>query len=172
MKYAITVYFDEETTGKIQKLTDSTALSCGNTYMKDTKIPPHISLCSFEAADEEKIIGQFRALDGQIKAGDVFFASIGAFNPYVLFIAPVMNEYLFNACDILNSAYSITSLDMLYQPYNWVPHATIAYKLTDEQLKRAFCCLQGEFKAFGGRGTRLVLARCNPYFELSQLDLD
>lgn len=173
MKYAIVMYFEDETK-KIQSLIDTTALACGNTYMKDTEIPPHITICSFNASNKENVIKQFLNIDKQIETGYVFFASIGVFNPYVLFISPVLNEYLFNSSDILNKYYksSAEDLDINYTPYNWVPHCTVACTLTSDQLQNAFCSLQGEFKAFGGRTTKLVLARCNPYFELCELELN
>ena len=53
-----------------------------------------------------------------------------------------------------------------YLPYQWVPHAGIAVKLTPDALRKAFAILQEKFTPFGATAERIVLARAEPYEEL------
>ena len=102
------------------------------------------------------------------------FANIGVFNPYVIYLGPVMNEFLQNTCRTVNESllkHAEVGNKGNYLPNQWVPHAGIAVKLTPEALKEAFAIVQERFSAFGATAERIVLARAEPYEELKSWTL-
>lgn len=174
--YAVVLYFDKDSETKMQSLIDKVAEKTGCDYMKRVGIPPHVTVCALEgeAVDEEALFRETEALAGNIKSGGVFFASIGVFNPLVIFLAPVMNEFLQSTCKTVNERllqHAEVGNRGNYLPNQWVPHAAIAVRLNPEALKEAFVIVQEEFSAFGARADRLVLARCEPYEELKVWNL-
>jgi hypothetical protein len=48
MDFAVVLYFDSDTGGKIQTLIKKIADGNGNTYMVDHAIPPHVTVAYFE----------------------------------------------------------------------------------------------------------------------------
>lgn len=72
----------------------------------------------------------------KITQGFVCWASIGLFNPSVLFLAPVINEFLLKSCEIVNNLIKVvsgTESNSNYIPYQWIPHTTIAVKLSSQE---------------------------------------
>ena len=99
--YAVVLYFDGETQRRIQTLVDKVALETGVGYMKTAQVPPHVTVAMVRGADEEAITRACEVCAVELAAAaradggaSVCFASIGVFNPSVLFLAPVMNEFL------------------------------------------------------------------------------
>lgn len=169
MDYAVVLYFDKESETKMQAMIDKVAEETGCDYMKRVGIPPHVTVSALISEDENLLLDEMGRIAGVMKSGDVCFASIGVFNPLVIFLAPVMNEYLQSTCKMVNESllrYAKAGNKGNYLPNQWVPHAALAVKLSPEALKVAFEVVQSEFQAFGGKADRIVLAKCNPYKEL------
>jgi len=167
--YAIALYFDSTTEETIQRLIDNAADASGNRYMQAVGIPPHVTLCAVVSDNETALIAALDSICPHIAQGAVAFASIGVFNPKVLFLSPVMNEYLLAANQTINQ--SLLPLGEAgdfghYLPYQWVPHAALAVQLTPEQLQQSFAAVQAEFAPIAGTANRLVLASCNPFEEI------
>ena len=138
----------------------------GCDYMKKAGIPPHVTVCALVSDREEALLAETARLAEDLRKGPVFFADIGVFNPLVIYLGPVMNEFLLNACKTVNERllrYAEVGNLGRYLPYQWVPHAAIAVKLTPEALKKAFEIVQENFTAFPATAERLVLARAEPY---------
>ncbi len=170
MDYAVALYFDKTTEQRIKTLIHDVATRTGNSYMMDVGIPPHLTIGMFRSDDEERIKAAFERCAGEITCGELFWASIGIFNPHVLFLAPILNTYLQRSCEHVNGVLSqIADIGDYghYMPYQWVPHTALAVKLTAGQLKIGFEVVQQNFTVFGGSAERLILARCNPFHELS-----
>lgn len=96
------------------------------------------------------------------------------FQPNVIFLAPVLNDYLSDICKILNE----TLLKVAeigdngnYLPNKWVPHTAIATALTSEQLKKAFDIIIKKFSAMDGKTNRILVAQCKPYKVIKTWDL-
>ena len=105
----------------------------------------------------------------QINKNPVFLANIGVFNAFVIYLGPVMNEFLQDTCRIVNDRllkYAEVGNRGRYLPNQWVPHAAIAVKLTPDALKEAFAIVQEKFSAFEATAEKIVLARAEPYEEL------
>ena len=96
------------------------------------------------------------------------------FFPYVIYLAPVLNEYLFSLSktifDNLEDLDNI-SINKYYQPFSWQPHTTVGRKLSEEQMQLAFCTLQKHFTPFKGTVTKIGLAKTNPHRDIVVFDL-
>ena len=54
----------------------------------------------------------------------------------------------------------------------WMPHTTIAKKLSVEQMQMAFKTVQNNFRMLEGTVTKIGLAKTNPYQEIRNWDLE
>lgn len=174
MDYAITLEFDKETNFRIQELIDEVAKTTGCDYMKQSKIPPHITVSALISDNEEALLLEMESIAKSMKKDDVFFASIGVFNPLVIYLSPIMNKFLWNTCCTVNERllkYAEVGNKGRYLPNQWVPHAAIAVKLTPEALKKAFAIVQEKFTAFCATAEKIVLARAVPYKEICSWNL-
>lgn len=168
MDFAVVLYFDSSTEGKIQTLIKKIADGIGNTYMVDHAIPPHVTVAYFGKEISDGLPELLEQVVPIIGVQNVDFASVGVFNPSVIFLAPVFTEYLLRCCTLVNEKLKpvVTVNSTQHLPDHWVPHATLAVKMSPDELKTAFDIVQREFKAFSGKATRMALAYCNPYREI------
>ena len=172
--YLVSLYFDEKTEEKIQSFINQVAEKTGNTFMVDGKVPPHMTVYEFATQEEEKAIEYLKNAVANLKQMEVQFVSVGTFLPYVIFLAPVLDKELFNTslATYLNlSKIENCSISKYYQPFQWMPHATIGKKLSSEEMKIAFEVLQNQFSPFKGTVTKIGLAKTNPYRDIAVFEL-
>lgn len=173
--YLISIYFDKNTEKILQRLIDKVAINSGNRYMIEAKVPPHITISAFETNEEDKIVELLDKNIHHIGCGTLNWVSIGVFNPHVIFLSTVLNEYLHKLSVFVHeniSSIPKVSISRFYLPFQWIPHTTIAKKLLDEEMTLAFETLQNNFCVFSGRVTRIGLSKTNPYREISIWDLE
>ena len=109
-----------------------------------------------------------------IHPGNIQFVSIGQFFPYVMYVTPVLNEYLM---DLQNKIYDAvknipeTSVSRFYQPYSWLPHVTLGKKLDKNQMMTAFDVMRNNFAPFEAKVTGIGLAKVNPHEDVIKYDL-
>jgi hypothetical protein len=175
MEYAVTLYFDEISEMNINSLILNIAEKCGNKYMVKNKIPPHITISLFQY--DENIEAIEKIIDKNISMfnkGDISLASIGIFNPSVLFIMPSMNEYLVESNkkikEILQTNEKI-KIDKYYLKNQWVPHISLAVKLNENELTAGIKTLIKDFKTFDGKINRIAFVKCNPYKDIKIWEL-
>lgn len=174
MHYAVTLEFDKQTENKIQGMIDEVAKVTGCDYMKLSKIPPHVTVSGLVCDNEEALLSEMEKIAESMSKDSVWFANIGVFNPLVIYLGPVMNEFLHNTCQTVNERllkYAEVGNKGQYLPNQWVPHAAIAVKLNPEALKEAFAIVQEKFSVFGATADKIVLARCEPYEEIKVWEL-
>lgn len=172
--YLISIYFDEKTNKNIQNLIAKVAKKTGNDFMIEGKVPPHITVSAFETKQEAEVLERLAEAVNGLEQGKLRWVSVGSFLPNVIFIAPVLNEYLQNMTQtIYGKMESVdeTIMNPFYRPYQWVPHTTIGKLMSKEQLQNAFEVLQEQFGPFEGTVTQIGLAKTNPYTELALFDL-
>ena len=153
---------------------DEVARETGCEFMVHSKIPPHVTVCALVSDDEKALLLEMEKIAGSLEKSFVWFANIGVFNPYVIYLGPVMNEFLMNTCRTVNERllkYAQVGNRGRYLPYQWVPHAAVAVKLTPEALEKAFSLVQKKFTAFGATAQRIVFARGEPYQEIKAWEL-
>lgn len=173
--YLVSLYFDEKTNQKIRSLMKSVADRSGNTDMIDKEVPPHITLTAFESRESGTALAEAlgRVCSG-VAQGNLTWVSVAAFFPHVLYLMPVANRYLHElseqVCAELMKC-SDTKIQDCYRPFEWLPHTTVARKLSEEQMRGAFAALQKSFAPFEGTVVGIGLATGSPKRELRYWEL-
>lgn len=172
--YLVSLYFDEKSDARIRQYISTVAKRTNNTYMTDGNVPPHITISAFETKQEKVTIEKLDKVLKNVRSGKVQWASVGAFFPNVVYISPVLNEYLHQLSVLVYDALDgveDTIIRKCYQPFCWLPHTTIGKKMSAEEMKTAFAVLQESFGMFSGEGIRIGLAKTNPYEDIVTWEL-
>ncbi len=174
LMYHISIYFDEKTDARIREYMRTVAEVTGNAYMMEGDVPPHITLAAFECEQEWEKVQQLKMLignvAGKLKTGTLRWVSIGTFQSGVIFLQPVLSEYLQDMIQQVHECLQQVEgvkIRPYYCPYSWLPHSTVAKRLKPAQLLQAFEVLQREFCAFEGKTGRIGLAKMNPHREIA-----
>ena len=173
--YLISIYFDDVTNKRMQSYIDRVAVATGNSFMLDEKVPPHLTVSAFETRDIEAILPVVQNMFLNLSQGDIRWVSMGQFLPYVVFLSPLLDEYLQGLCEYFYKQLSIiqgVKVHSYYKPFQWFPHATIGKTLTQEQMQKAFEVLQQSFGVFEGKVVEIGLAKTNPHEDLIRIRLD
>lgn len=173
--YLVSIYFDKETNNRIQGYINQVAKRTGNTYMLDANVPPHITISAFKTKQIEAIVGSLGSIAEGLRCGTLQWASVGAFLPHVIYLAPVLNEYLHEMSSAVYEGiaqYDNVTVSRYYRPFQWFAHTTIGKKLTQEEMRVAFEVLQQSFGMFKGKVVRIGLAKPNPYKDIAFWDLE
>lgn len=171
--YLLSLYFDEKSENQIQYYIDKVAESTENTFMTDNNVPPHITISAFETINEEFVVEVLDSAMANIKNNKIEWVTVGSF-PTVIFIQPVLNEYLHKlSSTIYESIVNVpdTKVSKYYCPFSWIPHATIAKQLSEEEMRVAFDVLQKSFGMFEGEVVRVELAKKNPFRVIASWEL-
>lgn len=167
--YLISIYFDEKSDKQIIGYMNAVASASGNHFMIENNVPPHITIAAFETRDEDEARETFREIIKYFSEGSINWVTVGSFGQSVVYVAPVLNEYLHNLSvktyEVLQGKNDIR-IDMKYQPFNWLPHATIGKTLTMQEQLKAFDALQKHFVVSESKVTQISLARTNPFENL------
>lgn len=172
--YLISAYFDEKSNKTIERYICQIAEKTGNRFMTDNKVPPHLTITALEARKGESLIPYVENLNGHLQKGRIPFVSVGMLLPYVLYLTPVLNEYLQDMSQQIYDAVSVipeVSVNKYYQPMQWLPHVTLGKKLTKEQMQIAVKIMQDGFARFDATIVRVGLAKTNPHEDILMIEL-
>ena len=165
--YLVSIYFDEKTEQKIRGYIEKIAEKTGNGFMVDNHVPPHITVAAIETKHEDAVLERLGSMD--LHAGDIQFVSVGSFVPQVLYLEPVLNQYLHElSVKVFEVVEGLpeTILSPYYQPFGWLPHCTLGKQLNKQQMQDAFLIMQNSFSPFDGQVTRIGLAKTNPHRDI------
>ena len=174
MKYLVSLYFDDKTNKQILKYMTAVAEATGNDYMLEHKVPPHITISSFEVAESNsdavrQLVQKFNEVFQNVSGGVIQWVGTGAFMTSTLYLSPVLNQYLQK---LMEDVYAVVSanknikLSKYYRPFQWMPHTTIGKKLDAMQLVKAFEAVQPDFKVITGNVIKIGLAKASPYEDI------
>lgn len=164
--YLISIYFDEKTNSILNRLTVHVAEATGNHFMRENQIPSHITVAAVDAEDEKQLIAAMERVSLQFTPGEIQWVSVGTFVPQVLFIEPVLNQYLHDlSVQIAKELGEIPGVVLRenYQPFSWLPHCSVGKRLTKEQMMAGYEVLLQEFQPFQGMVTKIGVAKTNPH---------
>ena len=167
--YLVSLYFDDNTMKKIQGYINKVAKNSGNNFMVDNKVPPHITIAGFNSYNENEVIEVLDKIIKNLGVGDVIVPSIGILKSSVIYLAPVLNEYLHSLSLEINKGLSEVKnieINKFYSPFNWMPHITIGKKLNREELFLGLEQLEKSFSIFNGSITKISLSKTNPYKDI------
>ena len=173
LEYAVVLRFDDNSTEQIQRITEYIADCMENDYMISNHIPPHITIADFNTDRDDEINDVAADIAASLSKFDITFASVGIFNPNVVFAAPVMNENLLNACKTANQILQKKGFECnrIYTPYSWVPHISLAVKLNKASVQNAVKAALEKFQPIVVFVEKLSVAVCNPYKEIKVFGL-
>lgn len=77
--YYVSLYFDPVTEERIQSMISKVAISSGNTFMTEGKVPPHMTIAAFETQQESKAIDMFSSCVKSMRQTEIFMPSVGMF---------------------------------------------------------------------------------------------
>lgn len=194
--YLVSIYFDEKADKRIREYIRLAAKRSGNHFMISGNVPPHMTISAFEIKDrngpavcgeenfqmsqerrgilEGEIVAALEGCVRNLQKGTVQWVSVGTFFPGVLFLSPVLNQYLLGLSEQIYECLSgmeAVEISRFYKPYQWLPHTTIAKTLDKEEMKLAFGAMQECFGMFGAEVIRIGLAKTNPYEEIINWDI-
>jgi hypothetical protein len=172
MDYAITLYFNKTAEDIINGFINEIAKNNGNKYMVENNIKPHLSISLFEYNGNINSI--IELLDKNIpkmdfNVGNIILASIGIFNPNVLYIAPVVNKYLLELNEKINELlYNNVDikLDRYYTGGQWIPHISLGVKLDKGELINGINALINNFQIISANINKIALEECEPLKEI------
>lgn len=173
--YLISLYFDEKTNKNICRLMQCVAEKSGNADMTDKCVPPHITLSVFESCEKEDVL--IKRLDdvlGGMTQTDLIWVSVAAFFPQVLYLMPVLNEGMHEISVKVSQTLEEcvgANIQECYKPFGWLPHTTVARRLSADQMRAAFAALQTSFVPFEGTVVRIGLSAGSPKREIKTWDL-
>ena len=172
--YLVSVYFDEKTNHKIQRWIDQISEKTGNMFMVEGHVPPHITVSAFESQAEENVLEILEETVTELKQGKLQWVSTGQLLPYVIYITPVLNQYLHEISEKIYEALQQVEgikISQYYRPFQWLPHTTIGKTLTKEQMKKAFEVMQNSFGTFEGTVVKIGIAKPNPHRDIKIWEL-
>lgn len=68
--YLVSVYFDDKSNKIISDYINKIAQKTGNTFMTDNHVPPHLTIMSVEAREEEKLTEVMEQLERSLTKAD------------------------------------------------------------------------------------------------------
>ncbi|SDB14948.1 2'-5' RNA ligase superfamily protein [Pseudobutyrivibrio sp. YE44] len=170
----VSAYFDIKTNKSMAGYIDGVAKACGNSFMLDNNVPPHITILSIEVRDEDMVVENAETIMKALSVGDIYVPTLGQILPGVIYAAPVINEYLMGMQATLYDALKDiegVSFSKYYQPYSWMPHITLGKTLEPEQMREAFSYLQKSFVPMEARIEELGIAKTNPHRDIVRVKL-
>lgn len=174
MKYLVSLYFDNETTQQIMQYIKAVFVATGNNYMIKHKVPPHITISSFETENIEAVLPKLETCLEKLDTGEIQWIGTGAFKTSTLYLVPVLNRYLQEAAEAVYAVISVDNnikVSKYYQPFQWLPHTTIGKRMDAQQLLKAFQAVQPDYKVITGRVVKVGLAKANPYEDIYQYSI-
>lgn len=158
--YAITLYFDDDTTTAIRTLTARLADITGNDYMTANAVPPHLTVGMFHVnnADVGELKALFEEFVSEAREGessfDISFSGYESFLDKVIFIKPEVDEKLERLNMLLHESFLPhfePADNRNYLPGNWYPHIALGVKLSHEQFEKGMEFLKGyDAQGIGG----------------------
>ena len=194
--YAVSLCFDDAAAQSVKAVQERLAQICGNDFLIEHSVPPHVTLGVFHAEPGSLSALQNAFDDFAMSARDVLggkgldleFGGAYCFLDKVVFLAVKKDSQSFACVKRLNEILHQKFLPLFeagdnrnYLPERWLPHVALAVKLTPSQFEKCAPLLglsssQSGGDSFGlatdfvlpqsGRVAALSLALCKPYKEL------
>lgn len=166
MPFSIELFFDTKSDLAVQKI---------GSILEKGKIPsifstlgatPHVSLAVFERFDHRRLHSVMKKLASSYSAVPFKLSSVGSFpgKEGVLFLAPASEIRLLEIHSWLHGIINnvVERSFGYYLPGQWVPHCTLALKLSPRKLEKGLTLLGKSNVALSGRYTQLALVETHP----------
>lgn len=176
MDYAVALYFDEKSQAQLLSMMEDLCRAGVNSYLLDVGIRPHITLAYWKDQKGIDVTDAIKRFAQAVKRTKVLFSGIGIFpsDPKVVYLSPVKDDALIKLHQGLYGelAGKIENFSQNYTPDYWVPHCTLATKLTEaEVLKSITTLLKVEFP-IEAQLSRIELLKCEQLEEILSCEVE
>jgi 2'-5' RNA ligase len=141
MAFGILLYFDPVTQQRITAIQDLLTQRGVPPIPAHLRTRPHISLGLFEGPFPGRLTGQIRRFAQDTAGIGVGFGSIGMFPTQegVVFLTPIVTNQLLHLHKRLYQEVALSGYEteQSYLPGKWVPHCTLAIRLSAEEIHTA-----------------------------------
>ena len=149
--YAVSLCFDDAAAQSVKAVQERLAQICGNNFLIEHSVPPHVTLGAFHAEPGalpklQKAFDDFAMSARDVLGGkglDLEFDGADYFLNKVLFFAVKKDSQSFACVKRLNEILHQNFLPLFragdnrnYLPEHWLPHAALAVKLTPSQFEK------------------------------------
>ena len=157
--YTVALSFDKDGARTVYELQKQIADRCGNHYMIEQKMPPHITLAMFESESPPvDILREFAKTTAPIPLS---FPTLGAFcrTPATLILLPVVSDALKEMHESLKAALGPVAALFLpgYVDPNWVPHCTLALYLGARERDAGMLAAMERFAPVKAQGVAVAV---------------
>jgi 2'-5' RNA ligase len=175
MTYAVDLNLDAQSSATVRGLWERLAARGISDFMHRVEVSPHICLASYENADEARLIEVFAEFCEVATPLPIEFHSVGVFpqpEP-VLFLAPRPSTALIERHAAFHGLADKAGLEChpYYRPANWVPHCTLAMRVTSAAVPRAFAEIAELAEAWQPLAATLSAAELVSYYPVRRLAL-
>lgn len=159
--YALVAFLDNETEHNIRSLWSGLSENNISKYGEEEKDRrPHITIADYNNVNKDEFAKLMdKAYVGQHKV-NITLTILGTFiKSGTLFISPTICKELLDFHNAHHKKFEIVNdnPDSLYLPGKWVPHCTIASRLNDEDMIKAFRYCSDNLKIMRGEITEIAL---------------
>jgi hypothetical protein len=149
--YAISLFFDDDSTQNLNSLINSIAEITGNFYVVENHIPPHITLGMFKGTKdtEQKLCEFIKKMNDDFKSdfleNPIALDKLDFFKNKIAFLCSAEkkdceeNSFLYKLNKNLHNLLLpnfMPACNNLYLPENYFPHCAVASGLSSIQLKK------------------------------------
>lgn len=140
--YWVIALFDKKTEQHIKNIWEYLAESRISYYLQEFKeARPHLTLAAYDELDKEDFIELMDQYYQGKHCIDVTFNTLGSFLNYpTLFLSPTMTNELSHFHSSHHSFFKPfnNKANSLYSPSKWIPHCTLANRISTDKLSEAF----------------------------------
>jgi 2'-5' RNA ligase len=175
MTYAVDLNLDAQSSATVRRIWERLAAQGISDFMHRVEVSPHLCLAGYDDADEARLAEVFAEFCEAAAPLPIEFHSVGVFpqpEP-VLFLAPRPSAALMERHAAFHALAEKAGLEShpYYRPANWVPHCTLAMRITSEALPRAFAEIAELAEAWQPLAATLNAAELVSYYPVRRLAL-
>lgn len=159
--FAIIALLDKKTENLIKELWQDLRKQSISFYAEEVEDrKPHITIASYNHLDKDEMIQSMDQFYDSTFQVEITFNSLGTFlNSGTLFLSPTMSTSLSNLHRTHHDFFKRfnDNPDSLYLPGKWVPHCTLANRLSHDKLCEAFKYCSKKLSTIDARITEIAL---------------
>jgi 2'-5' RNA ligase len=151
MAYAINIRADNGTARHIEKLWRLASFFEASPSMEVMNYPPHITVAVYDEIEEEVLFEALRAGFEGIPKLPIRIVGLGFFEPansIVLWAAPEVPQLLRSAVQTIHDYVGLARCRPSYRPGRWVPHCTLALRVSRENRDKAIAFVKASIDPF------------------------
>lgn len=159
--YGLIALFDQNTEQLIKEIWKELKMQSISFYAEEVENrKPHITLASYNQLEQGDFIQWMDQFYDSISQVEITFNTLGTFlNSGTLFLTPTMSTSLSNLHRNHHDYFKKfnDNPDSLYLPGKWIPHCTLANRLTHKKLCEAFSYCSQKIGTIQARITEVAL---------------